>query len=105
MIDIAAVRQVHSKAILNTDPHGIHYSTYGKDYEGCAECEVPWPCEAIQYAEEAYRVELAILQIQRLTDISKIWGGMGWKFLTMPVFRVKQVDEICKKALEKEEVA
>jgi len=41
---VREVREKHQKTQMNTDPMGIHYSTYGQDYVGCVECEGEWPC-------------------------------------------------------------
>ena len=54
--DLVAVRKRHKKTLMNTDPSGIHYSGYGVDYDGCSECEMDWPCDAILLADEVERL-------------------------------------------------
>jgi hypothetical protein len=53
--------------------------------------------------ETVARLRSALINIQRQTHMSSIWGGMATKFLPMPPFRVKRVAEFCKKALEGED--
>ena len=52
MIDTAKYRKKHYKVTLNTDPSGVHYSSYGRDYDGCWECDEEWPCDVIQICDE-----------------------------------------------------
>ena len=55
-IDLVAVLERHKKTLMNTDPSGIHYSWHGVDYDGCFECDIPWPCDAILLAYEVKRL-------------------------------------------------
>ena len=50
----------HRKVTLNTDPSGIHYSSWGVDYEGCEECLESWPCEVSQLEDRVTALEKQI---------------------------------------------
>ncbi len=54
---------VHKKVTLNTDPSGIHYSSWGVDYEGCEECLESWPCEITTLTTKVEELENKIKEL------------------------------------------
>ncbi len=55
----------HKMVPMNTDPSGIHYSTYGIDYDGCEECLDAWPCEVSILEEENTALKARVEELER----------------------------------------
>ncbi len=67
---VKTVLENHVKTQMNTDPSGIHYSGYGKEYEGCPECEEAWPCAPYRVANDWLRQH---------NDLCKAWRNRTGK--------------------------
>jgi hypothetical protein len=44
------------------------------------------------------KLEAALLVADRQTSVSRIWGGMGWKYLPMIPMRVKKIADAIAEA-------
>jgi hypothetical protein len=44
-----------------------------------------------------------LIQIERIANMCRIWGGMSWEYHPMIPSRVKRITELCRKALDENE--
>ena len=77
MIDIKEIENRHVETEMDTDPSGIHYSSANKKYMGCPECDIEWPCDAIQLLNEVKRLYKGLDKLSRLGNEPHVGNSRG----------------------------
>lgn len=44
-----------------------------------------------------------LIQIERIANLCRVWGGMSWKYHAMIPQRVERIANLCRQALDENE--
>ncbi len=77
MIDLEEIEKRHVETKMDTDPSGIHYSSYNKKYMGCPECDIERPCDAITLIKEIKRLYKGLDKLSKLGNEPHLGNSNG----------------------------